>query len=129
VLSQAGARQRFFSHAGEAAIRASPPRFELQSDGRFHYERLIEWRNGSIATAGDAEAEADYWQAMSIEEAQLEFPLGTNVRKMKGSQWHGTVVGYYSTDLTPKGVAIESAFERGSVQIYPCQALEPWDGR
>ena len=64
---------------------------------------------------------------MSIEDAQAEFPLGTRVRKTKGSQWHGIVVGYYSTDLTPSGVAIESAFERGSVQIYPSHAVEFWD--
>lgn len=48
------------------------------------------------------------------------------VRKKKGSAWHGKVVGFYSTALTPEGYAVESAFERGSVQIYPVAALEEW---
>lgn len=55
-----------------------------------------------------------------------KFTRGDTVRKVKGSQWHGTVVGTYSTALTPEGYAVESATERGSVQIYPAAALEPW---
>lgn len=53
-----------------------------------------------------------------------KFKLGDLVQKTKGSQWHGFVVGTYSTDLTPEGYAVESMFERGSVQIYPAAALE-----
>ena len=56
------------------------------------------------------------------------FKLGDLVRKTKGSSWHGRVVGTYSTDLTPEGYCVESATERGSVQIYPVAALEKWDG-
>lgn len=56
-----------------------------------------------------------------------EFKLGDKVRKTKGSQWHGTVVGTYSTTLTPEGYAVESATEKGSVQIYPAAALEVWN--
>ena len=52
------------------------------------------------------------------------FALGDTVRKTKGSQWHGTVVGTYSTALTPEGYAVESSTEKGSVQIYPAGALE-----
>lgn len=52
------------------------------------------------------------------------FPLGARVRKTKGSQWHGRVVGYYSTSLTPVGICVESEREVGSVQIYPATALE-----
>lgn len=52
------------------------------------------------------------------------FALGDRVRKKSGSEWEGHVVGYYSTTLTPIGVAVESAAHRGSVQIYPEQALE-----
>ena len=52
------------------------------------------------------------------------FALGDTVRKTKGSQWHGTVVGTYSTTLTPEGYAVESSTEKGSVQIYPASALE-----
>lgn len=54
------------------------------------------------------------------------FAFGDPVRKKRGSQWHGTVVGWYSTGLTPEGYAVESAFEGGSVQIYPAGALEHW---
>lgn len=52
------------------------------------------------------------------------FQLGDHVRKTKGSQWKGRVVGTYSTSLTPEGYAVESDTEKGSVQIYPVGALE-----
>lgn len=51
--------------------------------------------------------------------------IGTRLRKKGGASWHGRVVGYYSTDLTPVGYAVESEREPGSVQIYPAAALEP----
>jgi hypothetical protein len=57
----------------------------------------------------------------------MKFKLGDMVRKVSGSQWHGTVVGTYSTELTPEGYAVESSTEVGSVQIYPAKALELWD--
>ena len=53
-----------------------------------------------------------------------KFRIGDKVRKIKVSQWHGYVVGTYSTELTPEGYAVESSTERGSVQIYPSSALE-----
>ena len=59
-----------------------------------------------------------------------KFKLGDLVEKIKGSNWHGVVVGFYSTELTPEGYAVESILERGSVQIYPASALkhlEPTD--
>jgi hypothetical protein len=56
------------------------------------------------------------------------FNPGDTVRKTKGSQWQGVVVGTYSTDLTPEGYAVESSTEKGSVQIYPAAALELVDG-
>lgn len=52
------------------------------------------------------------------------FNQGDTVRKTKGSQWQGVVVGTYSTNLTPEGYAVESSTEKGSVQIYPAAALE-----
>ncbi len=52
------------------------------------------------------------------------YALGDRVRKKSGSQWSGRVVGYYSTALTPQGVAVESEHHVGSVQIYPATALE-----
>ena len=56
-----------------------------------------------------------------------KFAGGDLVRKTKGSQWHGNIVGFYSTSLTPIGYAVESATEKGSVQIYPEAALEAWE--
>lgn len=53
-----------------------------------------------------------------------KFKLGDHVRKTKGSRWSGKVVGFYSTELTPEGYAVESLTEWGSVQIYPAAALE-----
>ena len=52
------------------------------------------------------------------------WPMGTMMRKKRGSNWHGSVRGYYTTDQTPMGLAIESSTELGSVQIYPVDALE-----
>lgn len=57
-----------------------------------------------------------------------QFQIGQPVRKKKGGSWRGIVCGTYSTRLTPEGYAVESAFEPGSVQIYPAAALEAWDG-
>lgn len=51
------------------------------------------------------------------------FNLGDMVEKKKGSRWTGRVVGFYSTELTPVGYAVESKTEKGSVQIYPEAAL------
>lgn len=55
---------------------------------------------------------------------ETTFKLGDHVRKTKGSNWRGHVVGTYSTALTPEGYAVESDTETGSVQIYPAHALE-----
>lgn len=59
---------------------------------------------------------------------ERKFSLGDRVRKKSGSSWHGYVVGFYDTDLTAIGYAIESERETGSVQIYPESALEPYSG-
>lgn len=55
---------------------------------------------------------------------QPKFNMGDRVRKTKGSEWQGRVVGTYSTTLTPEGYAVESEAHPGSVQIYPASALE-----
>jgi dihydrofolate reductase (trimethoprim resistance protein) len=52
-----------------------------------------------------------------------QFRIGDRVTKIKGSQWTGRVVGFYSTTLTPEGYAVESETEIGSVQIYPATAI------
>ena len=53
-----------------------------------------------------------------------KWDLGTRVRKKSGSEWQGYVVGFYATNLTPQGYAVESEAHPGSVQIYPAKALE-----
>lgn len=53
-----------------------------------------------------------------------KFRRGDLVRKIKGSDWAGRIVGEYSTTLTPEGYAVESVYHQGSVQIYPASALE-----
>ena len=59
-----------------------------------------------------------------LEHIEDDFPLGIRVTKIRGSNWTGRVVGYYRTELTPSGIAIESDTEAGSVQIYPTHAVE-----
>jgi len=51
------------------------------------------------------------------------YQLGDIVKKKSGAEWVGRVVGFYSTHLTPHGVAVESIAHPGSVQIYPEHAL------
>ena len=54
--------------------------------------------------------------------------LGDTVQKVRGSKWRGKVAGFYSTEATPIGYSVESAFEPGSVQVWPEAALIEWDG-
>jgi len=54
----------------------------------------------------------------------IKFQIGDRVRKTKGSQWRGVIVGTYSTELTSEGYCVESDTHKGSVQIYPATALE-----
>lgn len=66
-----------------------------------------------------------------IESAKLSysghFRFGERVRKKSGAAWQGKIVGWYSTELTPHGYAVESEFHPGSVQIYPASALRRID--
>lgn len=55
---------------------------------------------------------------------QGKFRMGDLVKKSTGSEWVGRVVGWYSTNQTPEGYAVESEAHAGSVQIYPAKALE-----
>ena len=66
---------------------------------------------------------AETWPADAL------FPLGATVQKKGRASWRGRIVGWYRTDLTALGFAVESTFEPGSVQIYPQSALTEWDGR
>lgn len=53
-----------------------------------------------------------------------KFKMGDEVKKVKGSEWQGNVVGFYSTSLTERGYAVESIAHKGATQIYPEAALE-----
>jgi hypothetical protein len=55
------------------------------------------------------------------------FDFGASVQKKGRASWRGRVVGWYRTELTALGYAVESAFEPGSVQIYPADALIAWE--
>lgn len=55
---------------------------------------------------------------------QGKFRMGDLVKKSTGSEWEGRVVGWYSTEQTKEGYAVESSAHRNSVQIYPVTALE-----
>lgn len=58
---------------------------------------------------------------------QGKFRMGDLVKKSTGSEWEGRVVGWYSTEQTAEGYAVESSAHRNSVQIYPAKALEAVD--
>ena len=58
-----------------------------------------------------------------IKPDNFKWGVGQQVKKTRGSNWRGRVVGFYSTWQTPIGYAVESNYERGSVQIYPEAAL------
>lgn len=74
-----------------------------------------------------SETAAKYVPMNLLPASHITFRLGQRVRKKSGGAWHGAVVGWYRTALTPEGYAVESAYEPGSVQIYPASALEPWN--
>ena len=59
-----------------------------------------------------------------MDTTNFKFKLGDKVQKVKGSEWFGTVVGFYSTEQTHEGYAVESGAHKNTVQIYPVQALE-----
>lgn len=77
---------------------------------------------GEHGIAGYRPKPTEQTQAPSPE-LSFQWSRGTRVEKIKGSAWTGKVVGFYSTDLTPEGYAVESENEPGSVQIYPRAAL------
>lgn len=59
--------------------------------------------------------------------ADAMFQMGALVHKKGRASWRGRIVGWYRTERTALGFAVESAFEPGSVQIYPQTALVPWE--
>jgi hypothetical protein len=107
---------------------------------------ILNKRESSVPSEKEVEAAARVWmrhhqflrledclvasaEALAAAEAVrnegAKFKLGDRVQKKRGSSWHGPVVGWYSTELTPEGYAVQSEREPGSVQVYPADALEP----
>lgn len=65
---------------------------------------------------------------MTIEKPEnFKYAMGDFLTKKSGSEWAGFVVGFYQTNQTAEGYAIESSTHRGSVQIYPETALMPYE--
>lgn len=111
------------------AERARAVEFERDYPGYLKGSGLITdvMRDAAIAT--EAAMLTFAAEASGIEELQwpadAAFALGDLVQKKGRASWRGKVVGWYRTDLTALGLAVESIFEPGSVQIYPQTTLEP----
>lgn len=81
------------------------------------------WNNAVVACQV-AIRDALYTAPIAQTAPQGKFRMGDLVKKSTGSEWVGRVVGWYSTEQTPEGYAVESSAHRNSVQIYPVTALE-----
>lgn len=82
-------------------------------------DRLLAALSPTLATVAAANDEA--WPSDAVHK------LGAWVQKKGRASWRGRIVGWYRTDITSLGYAVESAYEPGSVQIYPETALLPLD--
>jgi hypothetical protein len=109
----------------DAGPSSAPTDLSVGGEALFKIARII---------LAEAPADATEWRDVSLDSIRFalapselsvgcKFSLGDRVLKMKGSSWQGRVVGFYSTELTPIGYAVESEREPGSVQIYPETAL------
>ncbi len=76
------------------------------------------------AQAAEALRLAAFELRATLSAPQGKFRMGDLVKKSTGSEWEGRVVGWYSTEQTKEGYAVESSAHRNSVQIYPVTALE-----
>ena len=76
------------------------------------------------AQAAEALRLAAFELRATLSAPQGKFRMGDRVKKSTGSEWVGRVVGWYSTEQTKEGYAVESSAHRNSVQIYPVTALE-----
>lgn len=86
--------------------------------------------SGTDRTLANALRELSAIAAMPVqaEPVATRWQLGDKVKKKANSSWRGVVCGFYSTPHTPVGYCVDSAFEPGSVQVWPEAALEDWDG-
>lgn len=79
---------------------------------------------GKPTVCGKVLCEACAYAPIAQTAPQGKFRMGDLVKKSTGSEWEGRVVGWYSTEQTKEGYAVESSAHRNSVQIYPVTALE-----
>jgi dihydrofolate reductase (trimethoprim resistance protein) len=56
----------------------------------------------------------------------VTFGVGDRVRKKSGAAWQGRIVGWYSTQLTPEGYAVESEAHPGSCRFTQSRRLSAW---
>jgi R67 dihydrofolate reductase len=69
-----------------------------------------------------AEAAESY---LVVAQEEAAFVFGDRVRKKSGSEWQGTVCGFYRNRyLHHNGCAVESDSHRGAIQLYPDMRLE-----
>ncbi len=94
--------------------------------GDLTYARVF--KAAGLTNLSDIQAVLDAVEAAIAQTApQGKFRMGDLVKKSTGSEWEGRVVGWYSTEQTAEGYAVESSAHRNSVQIYPAKALEAVD--
>lgn len=116
-------------HAAELKARAAqteqqPVSWQFYQDGKWWNgdDRIKDHRKNTEAAGIPVR---DLYAAPIAQTApQGKFRMGDLVKKSTGSEWEGRVVGWYSTEQTPEGYAVESSAHRNSVQIYPVTALE-----
>lgn len=115
------------------AYRAAPiaqteqqPAFllEIGADGEYAVQvRDKDWLR-SMRNKREHQTHNLYSAPIAQTAPQGKFRMGDLVKKSTGSEWVGRVVGWYSTEQTKEGYAVESSAHRNSVQIYPVTALE-----
>lgn len=84
---------------------------------------LLRQRAGNESLV-EALEELQTWRKFGETFGRGAFSLGSKVEKTGKSEWSGTVVGFYRTEITPFGYAIESQYHKNSVQIYPETVLK-----
>jgi len=105
------------------AVRAGDGEQELYRGSKSDCEHVARKLAGAFLDGGFTAFER-YAAPIAQTAPQGKFRMGDLVKKSTGSEWEGRVVGWYSTEQTKEGYAVESSAHRNSVQIYPVTALE-----
>lgn len=131
VYIWANAEAAWFAWKARSALDTRPAQTEQQPVSWQFYQDGKWWNGGDRIKDHRKNTEAagipvrDLYAAPIAQTApQGKFRMGDLVKKSTGSEWEGRVVGWYSTEQTPEGYAVESSAHRNSVQIYPVTALE-----